>query len=108
MRDFVHVLCEMDNGRVNEKMTEGLCEVVQGVRETGKVGKIKLELAVKKEGDMIIIRPIVKADRPSHAPNPTMYFAKDDGSCFRDNPVQPTLKNIDMTPRLIKKAGDED
>lgn len=85
-RSIVDILREVDRGRVVDSFSDTMAELVQAVRETGKQGKITLSLTVKPEGEAFTVSADVKATMPPPKRNPSIFFARDDGSLTREHP----------------------
>lgn len=104
MRPFTDVLRDMRRGWVVEEASQRLAEVVIAVQETGKAGKIALELTVKPQsrGDNAVILSAKVAMKKPQADMPeAVFFADSDGSLLRDDPTQ-------MRMFADAKAGDGD
>ena len=108
MRSFQDVLTDLDEGKVHEQLTAQLPDLVKRVMETGKAGTITLTLRVKKENRMAVVNADVKVKLPAPATDSTLFYATEDGVLRRDDPKQPVLRNVSMTPpTLIKTVKEE-
>lgn len=92
-RDFAEILCELDGGSVNHKLSEKLLEIATAVEETGKEGVIKIELKVTKESDRAVVACKVEAKKPEHGNMPTLFFFNG-GALSREDARQLRLRNI--------------
>jgi hypothetical protein len=97
--DFATFITDLDNGRINQLLTDKMAEVVRAVEETGKVGEVSIRFLMKKEGNMAIVGVDVKQKKPEHALHGTLFYIGQNGELLRDDPRQLTLKNL-TTPKL--------
>lgn len=88
-RAFNAVLADLSGGRVHESLTDQLSELVTAVLETGKSGKISLEVTVKPNGvGAVLTNAKVKATIPEATAGDTVFFATAGGDLVRNDPRQ--------------------
>lgn len=83
----------MRNGGVAIECEKALEEVVQGVRKTGKSGKLTLVLTVRAadkgpEVETVFLGDAVKAEVPQMDKKQTLFFATDKGQLTKQDPRQ--------------------
>lgn len=92
---FAFIAANHCDGILNQEMSDSVREVVEAVRQTGKAGRILLELAIepagKGAGNAIVIKHQVTARKPKLDRDASIFFADDHHNLFRDNPLQKTL-----------------
>jgi hypothetical protein len=97
LNDFVSTLMEMRNGSVAADCSRKLAEVILAVCETGKQGKITLQINVKPakvnlgKVTEVELKHTCKTDRPEHDAGYTLFFPTEDGSLSRQDPNQIAL-----------------
>lgn len=91
MRLVTDVLREIRKGRAVDQASRLLAEVVRAVDETGKPGKVTIELIVKPEkggGSHKTIIAIVKAKKPEGDIPEAVFFSDPGGDLHRSDPSQ--------------------
>jgi len=84
-------LKEIAGGSCSHEFTQGLEKVVQGVRETGKKGKIDLKLSLepfKGDPNRIVVSYDVNANAPKPAKPVSMFFSTTRNTLQRKDPNQ--------------------
>lgn len=109
MRPFTDVLRDMRKGRVVAAATDGLGELVRGVLDTNKPGKLTLELTIKPgtRGDNAVYvnaKVTLKSPRPD-LPE-ALFFADADGSLLRDDPSQQRIFADAAAPHIDPETGE--
>lgn len=94
MRDFVEVITDLDDGKVNERGTKVLAELVAAVMETGKKGSLVLKLSVSKQGVMALVKADLSARKPEPAVETSIFWATADGELRREDPRQLKLRTV--------------
>lgn len=109
MRDFQDMLTDLDEGKVHERATTLMAELVASVMETNRKGKFSLTLHVSRQGDMALVKAEIKTTKPEPAVESTMFFTTVDGELRRDDPRQLKLRNVAPVPTPLKtvKPGGE-
>jgi len=92
-RSIIQTLGNLNEGRFIGDATDQLTELVKAIRETGKGGKLTIELAVKpaSRGNAMVIAGKIKATPPKMPPAETIMFSDDDGNLLTDDPRQMKL-----------------
>lgn len=88
---FTDILRQIRRGAPVEEATQALADVVRAVDETGKPGKITLELVIKPAkhgGPEKVIACAVKATKPRASIAEAIFFSTDDGDLLRTDPRQ--------------------
>lgn len=93
---FIDTLIEMRNGGVAIECEKALEDVVQGVRKTGKNGKLTLVLTVRAadkgpDVDTVFLQDTVKADVPVADKKLTLFFADDKGQLSKQDKRQMSM-----------------
>lgn len=92
-------------GELLDELGDQYRDLIAAVRETGKKGKLVLELEVKPSGgednEALTVHDNVKPTIPEHDRKPSMYFATQDNKLTRQHPQQQELPVRDAT------SGDE-
>lgn len=80
-------------GRFIDEASDQLSELIRAVNETGKAGKVQLEITVKKatRGGAMHVTGKVKLTRPAEEPMEAMLFADEDGRLLTEDPNQSRL-----------------
>lgn len=87
---FLDTFIETRNGGLAIECEKALEEVVQGVRRTGKIGKLSITLNVVPAGsgldvDQVFIKDTVKAEVPQADKKLTLFFADDKGQLSKQD-----------------------
>lgn len=104
-RDFQDVLTDIDEGRLHAQLTNQLAELVRACVATKKSGALTLTMNVKEEGNVMVVGGSVKLKLPQPAAGASVFYATEDGDLRRDNPRQPVLRNVHMSPTPIIKPA---
>lgn len=104
---FAFIAANHCDGQLNQEMSDAVRDVVQAVRQTGKSGKIVLEMdiqpASKGAGNAIVIKHQVTPKKPKFEKDATIFFADDQHNLYRENPMQ---KQFDL--RTVDKPVAEE
>lgn len=93
---FSQWLFAQRNGATHSELTDGLAELAAAVMETGKGGKLVLEISIgpasKSGGHQMLVsdRVVVKAPQPKRTES-FFFFDERNGSLTRNDPLQPSL-----------------
>ena len=91
-RPFSDILGELGAGETCDVLTDDLAEVVTAVKETGKVGKVTLELTVKPNGAHgVAINDKITTKKPREDRGETLFFTDTEGGLHRRDPRQQKL-----------------
>lgn len=102
-RSFTEVCKEVDKGRLLERLTEQLAEVVRSVKETGKIGELGLKLKIRSNGEAISVEAVTAVKVPDVGIRTSLFFADDDGNLTRNDPKQAEL-DLRPQPRLVSEG----
>ncbi|WP_040440443.1 hypothetical protein [Algicola sagamiensis] len=109
---FHHVLTYLNKGCINDEATEAYAEVVQAVRETGKKGKLLLQLDFamfsKSDEDAMKVAATLKKTVPEHDRGETILFSTYDGDLLQNDPSQQNanLKTIEPSSSAIHQLEE--
>lgn len=92
--EFSAVLIDLDRGRVHDRATTMLADVIEGMAKAGGgKGKLVLTLTVEPQDPktyadtgVILLSATVKADVPQQATAPSVFYADGMRSISRDDP----------------------
>lgn len=107
-RDFYDVVADLDDGAVHFQLTRELRELVKAACDTQKAGSMVLKLKVKPDGRTVIITADVRSTPPKPATGSTFFFPDEVGDLRREDPKQPTLRNLDTKPPTPLKSVNHD
>lgn len=94
MTEFVATIVDIDDGRLNEQLTQELARVVRAATETRKKGSIVLELTVTPDNERVTVAAKVTTKLPQASTMPTTFFTTEEGDLSRDDPRQMQLKHV--------------
>jgi hypothetical protein len=94
--EFAEFVTNLDHGRVNQRLTEELKEVVAAVQETNRVGKLAIVLTVKREANqaVVVVDSKPQVPRPPHHGTLFHFGLNEEGSLVRDDPRQLSLRQL--------------
>jgi len=91
-RQTVEDLRTLDNSQLGERFMERLEEVVEQVQQTGRKGKIKLNINMKLAGNnQITFEPSIKTTVPKIKAREATLFTGDDGEVRRSMQNQTSM-----------------
>jgi hypothetical protein len=101
IRPFADFLTE--RGKTHRELGDGLHDLINRVRETGKKGTIVLAVKVepmKGDRDQLIISDEITLKLPEHERAASIYFVDDDGNPTRHDPRQMhlPLRGVEPAP----------
>ena len=93
--EFVKVLAQLRDGTFLLDAGEGLAELVEQVRQTGRAGRLMITFDVKAAGKgvsgMVVIRDALVVKLPKAETSETVMYALEGGQLSRRDPRQPML-----------------
>jgi len=112
VRPITDTLRQLRGGVFLDEASDELNRVVNAVSDTGKAGKLVLELSIKKatRGGAMIITDKIKATVPEEGPLETMLFATPEGNLVEQDPRQHNLalKEVGSSePKPIKEVSQQ-
>lgn len=110
VRPFADFLREQAKGQTHEELSEGLRDLVQRVKDTGKGGSISLTVTVElmkgSGGNALVVSDAIKLKLPEHDRQTSLFFSDRDGNLVRNDPDQLTfdsLREVDTTTGEIRE-----
>lgn len=108
---FSQWLFAQRGGATHAELTDGLAELATAVNETGKAGKLVLEITIgpasKNGGHQMLVsdRVVVKAPTPKRSES-FFFFDERNGSLVRNDPLQPQLplQEVPKPTQTLKEA----
>lgn len=95
VRPITDTLRLLQGGTFLDKCSDTLAQVVKGVEDTGKAGKVTITLDVKKSGAAVSILAKVTDKTPEVAADPDLFWATVEGNLSTENPAQ---RKLDLQP----------
>lgn len=92
-RPITDTLRHIGGGVFIDTASDKLAELVSAVDQSGKAGKIKLSITVKKatRGGAMLVTGKIEVTKPAEEPMECMLFATPSGSLVADDPNQQKL-----------------
>lgn len=92
-----------------DECSEQLAQLVKGVDETGKAGKLTITLALKKSSGAIEIAAAVTNKTPEPKPDTDLLWPTVEGNLTVDNPNQRKLdlKIAEPAPKELRSVDPE-
>ncbi|HET7397656.1 MAG TPA: hypothetical protein VFJ94_03950 [Intrasporangium sp.] len=112
IRPFADFLREQSRGTTHDELSEGLHDLVQRVRDTGKKGAITLVISVelmKGSDKAVIVSDEIKLKLPEHDRDTSLFFADRNGNLVRNDPDQlafESLREAPPPPGVDLKTGE--
>jgi len=97
MRPFPDTLRDLRGGLAVDELTQGLQQLVQAVRSTGRKGSIVLTIEVgcyERIDTALVIKDTVKLNLPKNESSGTLMFDTPEGDLSRRNPRQDELPGL--------------
>lgn len=104
-RPITDTLRHLRGGVFMDEASEALQELVRKVDESGKGGKLVIELTVRKisRGGAMEVADKITKKLPTEAPMTTLLFSTVDGNLVTEDPHQ---KKLDLKPVSVPSAND--
>ncbi len=95
-KPFAAFITEQRGGGLHGELSDALAELVLACLETGKKGKLVLEVAVASNKDLatVTVTDKIKVTAPEIDRGAAIYFADEDGNLSRRNPRQMELGDL--------------
>jgi hypothetical protein len=104
MKPFTDTLNHMRFGTLSEDLTKALHELTQKCADTGRSGKLTLELQLKPgKGGQIEVFDDIRVKLPKEERGSTILFATPEGNLTREDPRQMQIEGL----RTVDKATGE-
>lgn len=91
VRPITDTLRTLQGGLFLDKCSDMLANVVKGVDETGKPGKLTIVLDVKKAGGAVSVLARASDKTPEEAPDADLFWPTVEGNLSVENPNQRRL-----------------
>lgn len=108
---IIQLLGQLDGGFFLGKATDAQHELVRAISDTGKGGKLIIEINIKPatRSSAMVVRGNIKLTKPAEPPLETIMFGTEDGDLLANDPrqVQLDLRVIpeqDANPQTLKTA----
>lgn len=117
VRPITDTLRQLQGGVFLDECSDQLAQLVKGVDETGKPGKLTITLALKKSSGAIEIAAAVTNKTPEPKPDTDLLWPTVEGNLVTENPAQRKLdlqvaaapkqpiKDIDPATGEIRSTG---
>lgn len=109
VRPITDTLRLLQGGVFLDQCSDMMAELVKGVDETGKAGKLTITLDFKKSGGAMAIVAKVMNKTPERAPDADLLWPTVEGNLSIDNPAQRKLdlKMADPLPKVIRNVDPD-
>lgn|SRR5574337_664921 len=112
-RTFTDTLRDLRAGSLVDEASERLASLVSAVAETGKPGKLLLELTIKRtsrSAGAITVTDRLTVKRPEEPGSETLMFSTPEGSLVASDPRQSKLdlKVAAQPPATLRVASQEE
>lgn len=109
-RPFFDVARDIRRGAFIDEMADAIQQVVASVEETGKAGKVLVEIAVapaSKGQGAVKVADKITLKLPALPAGETIMFVTPDNNLVANDPRQSSLelKSVDVAQRELRKAG---
>lgn len=97
----------LQGGAFNAECGERFADMLKGVEETGKAGKLTITIDVKKAGAAVSVLAKVTDKTPEEQADADLFWATVEGNLSLDNPAQ---RKLDLQPvatptRTMQQSG---
>lgn len=97
VKPFAAFLQEQSGGNTHDELSEGLHDLIDKVRETGKKGSLQLTVTVsplKDDMNVLVVSDEIRLRLPEHARKASVFFADEQGNLSRTDPRQLTFEGL--------------
>lgn len=105
MRTIAEVFSTLHGGAFADKCAQELKQLVRGIEDTGKAGKLTITLDIKKAGGALSIDAKVTSKTPEPKADPDLLWATVEGNLSLQNPAQRNLDLQDVSAPAKVLAG---
>ena len=95
-------------GKSHDELSEGLWDLVQRVRDTGKKGTIQFTVSVstmKGDTDVLVISDEIKLRLPEHDRKASLFYTDKTGNLTRSDPQQLAFESLREVPAEAEAAS---
>jgi hypothetical protein len=109
VRPITDTLRLLQGGMFLDQCSDKLSEIVKGVDETGKAGKLTITLDVKKVGAALSVLAKVTDKTPEEPADADLFYPTVEGNLSVDNPNQRKLdlRQVDEPRREVRDVDQE-
>lgn len=108
IRPFMETLGNLREGRTIDDLAYELNQVIEGVRNHGRAGELKLTLKItpanKGDGDVVMIADDITSKVPKERPS-TLFFTTADNNLSRSNPRQSEMELKPVAERAKEQTS---
>ena len=109
-RPILETLNHLNNGTLMMDASEAMSELVQAVGETGKAGKITIEISIRKAtAGAMALTGKVSVKKPAQINFESLMFATPEGNLLTEDPRQAKLNLTPVSggePLSLQKVGN--
>lgn len=112
VRPFADWLREQAKGTTHEELGDGLHDLIQRVRDTGKGGSLHLAISVKlldktQADGPLLIADEIKLKLPEHDRPASIFYTDEHGNPIRTDPNQLSFESLREVPANVDpKTGE--
>lgn len=108
-RPITDTLRLLQGGTFLDQCSDKLAEIVKGVDETGKAGKLTITLDVKKVGAALSVLAKVTDKTPEEPADADLFYPTVEGNLSVNNPNQRSLdlRGVEDKPRDVRVIDQE-
>lgn len=99
VKPLSHTIALLQGGAFNHRAGELLAEIVKGVEETEKAGKLTITIDVKKAGGAVAIVAKATDKTPEESPPTDLFWSTPEGNLTEQNPNQ---RRLDLQPAPVE------
>ena len=101
VRPFADFIREHGHGRTHDELSEGMRDLIQKVKDTGRKGSVTLKITaepMKKDDRMVVVSDSLKLRLPEHDRPAAVWFVDRDGNLARNDPDQLAFESLKEVP----------
>lgn len=101
VRPFADFIREHGHGRTHDELSEGMRDLIQKVKDTGRKGSVTLKITVEpmeKDDRMVVVSDSLKLRLPEHDRPAAVWFVDRDGNLARNDPDQLAFESLKKVP----------
>lgn len=108
-KPITDVLRMLQGGAFNSECGDRMAEIVKGVDETGKAGRLTITIDVKKAGAAVSVLAKVTDKTPEEQADADLYWPTVEGNLSLQNPAQRNLplEQVPATARQIEQIDPD-
>lgn len=95
MSEFIHLIGTIRGGALESELADRTTELVHAVDDTGKKGKLALEITIAPAGKgRVDVSATIKSTTPVHNTESSLFFVTEEGTLTRRDPRQLELPQL--------------